>query len=124
MKLFYVIPIVIGFGIDLIDLGKWIIAFFKKDDLPNPSFDAVTVFVLPAWGISGFMIFGKEPEEILNIWNIFLLILLISFCMHLFIRIAIPFIIVIIYNLYYGKGCLDLRSLTALRKEPPDGRSQ
>ena len=100
MKLFYIIPIAIGFGIDFIDLGKWMIALFKKQGLPAPSFDTFSVFVLPAWGISGLMIFGKQPAEMLKAWDRFMLILALAFCVHLFIRHIIPMLLLSICKFF------------------------
>lgn len=107
MKLFYIIPIAIGFGIDIIDIGKWVIALFRRKDLPEPSFGTLSVFFLPAWGISGLMIFGKTPSEMLNVWGIFLTILLLAFCVHLFIRHAFPLLFIMVCNYYYGRSLFD-----------------
>lgn len=111
MKLIYLIPIVIGFSIDVICLGKWIIAYVKRKDMPSQPFGAISIFVLPAWGISELMIFGKQPQEILNTWNLFLTVLFIAFCIHLFICIVIPFLIAMICNLYYRRKLFDLSKL-------------
>ena len=103
MKLLYIIPIVIGFGIDIIDLGKWVIAFIKRTELPLPSFSIFSSFVLPAWGISGLMIFGREPEEVVKSYNSFLIALGFAFCVHLFIREALPDLVLMIGKRYYNQ---------------------
>ena len=111
MKLFYTIPIVIGFGIDIIYFGKWTMAYLKRKDIPNPGFDAISIFVLPAWGISGLMIFGRQPKEMFRVWNSFLVVLLLAFCVHLFICYALPFSFIMICNLFYGRKLFDMSSL-------------
>ena len=107
MKFFYLIPIVIGFGIDVIDFLKWLITYSKRRSLLKPSFGLIPIFVLPAWGISGLMIFGKPPQEILKVWNLHLLILLLAFCVHVFILIGLPYLVIILDNLYHGRKLLD-----------------
>lgn len=107
MKFFYIIPIAIGFGIDIIDFGKWVIAYFKRNDLPESSFDVFSVFFLPAWGISGLMVFGKTPSEMIEIWDRFMAVLLLAFCVHLFIRSVFPMFFMLVCNFYYRRKLFD-----------------
>ena len=111
MKLFYMIPIIIGFSIDIIDFGKLVIAFVNRKATPDPCFGTFSSFFLAAWGISGIMIFGKPPEEMMKAWDFFLTVLLVAFCVHLFIRYALPNLFIIMCNLYYGRKLLDMSSL-------------
>jgi len=117
MKLFYIVPIVIGFGIDLIDFGKWAIAYIKRKDIPSPSFDTFSVFFLPAWGISGLMYFGKPPQEVMKIWDLFITVLFLAFCVHLFIRFALPFIVIAMCNLYYRRNLFDKNPLPPIQSK-------
>lgn len=101
----------IGFSIDTIYFGTRLVASLKRKQIPKPGVGVISVFVLPAWGISGLMYFGKPPEEIVKVWNSFLIVLLIAFCVHLFICIGLPFLLAMVCNLFYGRRLLDMSPL-------------
>ena len=111
MKLFYLIAIALGFAIDTIYLGRCMVSYVKRKDFPEMAFDILPVFVLPAWGISGLMYFGKPPEEIQKVWNLFLIVLLLAFCVHLFICIGLPFLFTVALNAYHGRKLFDMSPL-------------
>jgi len=115
MKFLYVIPIIIGFSIDSLWFGGWMIAYLKRNR-PQLNPTAISIFVLPAWGISGLMIFGKQPREMMEVWNCFLLVLFLAFCLHLFICIILPYLCIIVCNLYYSRELLDTSPLPQHRR--------
>ena len=117
MTLFYIIPIVIGFSIDIIYFVRWLAAYIKLKDIPQANFGIISIFVLPAWGISGLMYFGKPPEEVIKVWGLFLQVLLLAFCVHLFICIALPYLVVIVCNFHYGRKLLDMNPLPKKKSE-------
>lgn len=107
----YIIPIIIGFGIDFHDYFRWIIYHLKGKMVQRHSFGCFSTFVLPAWGISGLMIFGLPPEQILDVWDKFKIVLIFAFLAHMTIREVLPALSVMILNIYYGKNILDLSCL-------------
>jgi hypothetical protein len=111
------IPIAIGFCIDIVYFGKWLFAYVKRNNIPGSNFGVLTIFVLPAWGISGLMYFGKSPEQIQKVWNHFLVVLMLAFVVHIFICIGLPFLFMIGFNLYYGRKILDMSPLPSKKKE-------
>ena len=117
MKLFYIIPIAIGFSIDVIYFAKWLGAYVKRENLPEANLGVLSVFVLPAWGISGLMYFGKPPEEIFKVWDSFLVVLLLAFCIHIFICVGLPFLCMAVFNIYYGRKLMDTNPLPDVETE-------